>query len=367
MSQDAQRTTNVWLGLTLLACCVPAAWCLVHISDVLGHPFQLDVGEGGVLNFALMLAQRGTYFLPVTSLPLVHGSYPPVFPFLTMLLAGVLGFSLFTVRMVAVLGTLAAVGALFVLLRRLTARPLLAASLALLFLAPDFAQQWAPLGRVDTLAIFFAVLGLHLHLRAARDNGGVPALAIACFVLAFFTKQNFILAPVAVCLGTAVRFGVTKALVRSAATYVLTVALLIASGNVWTDGEFVRHLFTYTAVLKILPDMTLARAGEFLVATWPLLLLGAAGLALGWRGLRRSPAVIPVIYFSLSMLTMAVSGREGANVNFLLEPLASVIILAGAVIPLLPPRLLVLAPLWVQLFRFSLVVAKKERSKCLSE
>ena len=84
--------------------------------------------------------------------------------------------------------------------RRETGDGRLAGSFALLLLAPWFVQTWAALGRVDMLACLLSLAGLHLFHRVGPDGRGRFA-AYACFSLAFFTKQNALLAPAALVLG----------------------------------------------------------------------------------------------------------------------------------------------------------------------
>ena len=149
-----------------------------------------------------LLAERGTYFTSLRDYPFVHGNYPPVFPLLNLPGYLWLGPTLLVPRLLSVLATLALVVVVALLVRRETGSLALGGSFGLLLLAPWFVQTWAALGRVDMVACLFSLLGLHLFHRSGPEGRG-RWLGYACLWLAFFTKQNALLAPAALVLGLA--------------------------------------------------------------------------------------------------------------------------------------------------------------------
>src|SRR5260221_13486280 len=137
-----------------------------------------------------LLDERGTYFMDLHGYPYVHVSYPPVFRVLVWPLYRWLGPTLWVPRLVSVLATVGVLAAVYEIARRLGNSRAWAAALAGLAPCPWFVQTWAPLARVDMLAIFFSAAGLLAFTRRAR-LGTVFALLL----LAFFTKQNALLPP----------------------------------------------------------------------------------------------------------------------------------------------------------------------------
>jgi hypothetical protein len=98
---------------------------------------------------------------------------------------------------------------------------------------------------VDLLALFFTFLGVYLFLRFSQTTKALYG-AFACFVVAVFTKQTMLAAPVA-CLAATM-------LIRPAQgiRYLLFCVALGSAGLgylAWaTGGEVLRHLFLYNAV-----------------------------------------------------------------------------------------------------------------------
>src|ERR1700730_8494947 len=207
----------------------------------LRSPYSRDYGEGCILAMVQLLDERGTYFMDLHGYPYVHLNYPPVFPVLVWPLYRWLGPTLWVPRLLSVLATLGIVAAVYAVARRLGNPRSLAAALAGVALCPWFLQTWAPLARVDMLAIFFSTAGLLAFTRGAR-LGTVFAL----FWLAFFTQQNALLAPAAVLLYLAVSRA-PRRFASPPAGFPRPLAALFGL-LVWaTHGEAYRHLVTYTA------------------------------------------------------------------------------------------------------------------------
>ncbi len=161
-------------------------------------PWSRDYGEGCVLGMAQLLAERGSYFPDLADYPFLVANYPPVFIGIVALGQKLLGPSLAFPRLLGFVATLGVMIALYRGLRAFVPDRATAAVFASLFALPWFVTTWAGLARVDTLAIFFSLAGLAIVLRHGASPSAWPALV--CFWLAFFTKQNALLAPAAVAL-----------------------------------------------------------------------------------------------------------------------------------------------------------------------
>jgi hypothetical protein len=274
---------------------------------------------------AQLLARGGSYFPDLHGYPYLVANYPPVFVSLVALGERAFGPTLAFPRALALAAGLAVVLALFAVLRRFL-EPRLAAAMALLFLLPWFSTTWAGLARVDTLAIALSVAALAVAIRRGPARAAWPALVLAW--LAFFTKQNALLAPAAV-LGDLLlardrRF--PRALLAYGVPLVALLAVLVAV----THGAAFRHLVTYTAAADYEPDRMAESYRQFAVVAAPLLVTIAAALLAAPRALLAAGEGRTLsLYFGLNLAALSTIAKAGAAQNYFLEPWAATILLGA--------------------------------------
>jgi 4-amino-4-deoxy-L-arabinose transferase-like glycosyltransferase len=293
----------------------------------LRSPYSRDYGEGAVLAMVQLLDERGTCFMDMRGYPYVHVEYPPVFPAVVWPFYRWLGPTLWVPRLVSILATLGILAAVYGLARRLGHSRGLAAAIAGVALCPWFLQGWAPRARVDMLAIFFTLAGLCAFLRGWRLWA-----VFALFWLAFFTKQNALLAPAAVLLSL-LRPRPTRRFALATAGFVLPLAALCALLVAATHGEAYRQLVTYTAAA----DMQWSRAGEaygeVARVAWPLLVVVAFVLARRGRAVIGSQVLVVLLYWALAVLALASFAKDGAVQNYFIEPWLATVLAAAALLP----------------------------------
>ena len=183
-----------WLLLAALALAVAGyvAFVAAHVVELLRYPFALDYGEGPLLAQVHALA-NGT---PVWRLygdpaqpPYLVVNYPPVYLLLAAALSLPLGSALLAGRVLALIATLATLGALVVLLQmtideRLTTKAVERSSfvvrrssfVALVLLTIPVVREWAALMRVDMLALALGLWGL--ALMALTNSPFAPSRAV---------------------------------------------------------------------------------------------------------------------------------------------------------------------------------------------
>src|SRR5262249_41408854 len=251
----------------------------------LRSPWSRDYGEGAVMGMLQVLAERGTYYLDLRDYPFILGSYPPVFLLLAWPPYALFGPYVFVVRLVSIAATLGLLAVLQALLVRLTGDRAVSMALTLLFLAPWFVQTWAPLGRIDMLALLFSLAGMLVFLRDEGATGVRRYRGFGLFWLAFFTRQNALLAPAAVLVDLFLRDrrAGARALVAFAGPLLALFGLLVAA----TSGRAFLHLFPYVASAGFEWRRMLESYSELALLSAPLLALVLAG-ALLLRGRRRS-------------------------------------------------------------------------------
>jgi len=302
------------------------AWEFVaHAGATLRSPWSGDYGEGCTLAMAQLLAERGNYFPDLTDYPFFVANYPPAFLSVVALTQEVLGPSLFVPRLIALVATLGLLAVLFDTLRWMLEAWAPALAFTVLFVMPWFVTTWAALARVDTTAFLLSLAGLSIVLRRGPGAGAWPALPL--FWLAFFTKQNALLAPAAVLLDLGLardrRFG------RVLAAYALPLVALFSLLVLATHGSAWWHLVVYTAA----STYEWGRMGEsyvqLAVIGGPLLLLAWAGEALAPAAFRKRTGRILLLYFGLNLAGLATIAKAGAAQNYFIEPWLAAVLLAA--------------------------------------
>jgi hypothetical protein len=315
---------------------------------LIGYPFGVDYGEGIVWQ-QMRNIMAGHGYAPLGIFPAIVYHYPPVFHVTTGLLSHLIGTDeLGTGRAVSFLSTLVTVpllGLLAVWLGRSgkdrVAAIVAGTTIGLIFLSCQPVAEWAPLMRVDMIALLFSMAGLVFSLRGV-ERPKLLHFAALCFTLSVFSKQVSIAAPAAAFLGLLA--------VRPRLAVKLTLLTVMQSGLIllllsWlTHGYFLRHIILYN-VNRMSPN-GLSALIQPLRQQAIYIVLGCAGagalchrLAGLWRQRAAQPFTVACIvamlcYFVLKTLMLAMIMKSGSSINYVVEWLGAVAILDGvAVVP----------------------------------
>ncbi len=322
------------------------------------YPYDLDYGEGIVWQQMInIVAGRG--YAPLGVYPAIVYHYPPVYHLVVGAMSSLFGSDgLVTGRLVSLAATLvmiAVTGCLaFAAIPADTRRRVrvLAAIIAGGYVASiPTIMVWAGYMRVDMLAAALSLVGLWLTLGAAARPGRL-ILAALCFVLAIYTKQTSIAAPIAA-------FAALW-LVRPRAAWTLfgMCALLglgaLAGLSMMTGGGFLRHTLLYN-----LNRVDLSRLPLFLRMLLPqVVAIAIAVLAIGatWQRLRPTElkalrarlraeegadrsdfaAVLMLTFLALKTVMLPTILKSGATDNYLIEWLCTIGVFVGlGVVPVL--------------------------------
>jgi hypothetical protein len=283
-----------------------------HLGVQLIFPYDLNYGEGYVLNDAVRLAHGQPLYVDLQQFPMVRSPYPPLFPLLWSLLIPLSGPTFLAGRALEVIG-LAGVCALVgwnALRVRCGVWPAVAA--VGLVVASPFVYQWAGYARVDLLALMFGIGGV-VAAQWLRGWRGVVVASVLCG-LALWTKQTTMTA------GFAIAVALTLRNWRQGLGFIALVCVpSLAVGamlNAQSHGEFVHHVLVGNASNPVLPVRAMVYVGTFLVLH---LVAVSAG---GWwlrRGLVGKPSPI-TLYLPVSLLAAFSAGNGGSSVNYLIEP-----------------------------------------------
>lgn len=298
----------------------------------LHSPFSRDYGEGCVLMMVQLLDVRGNYFVSLRDYPFIHANYPPVFIALVWPFYRLFGPSLLAPRLISTLATVGLLVVLYALIRRLGLTVGLSTALAGVAACPWFFQTWAPMGRVDMLAFLLSIAGLLVFVRE-----GPLAVAFPVFWLAFFTKQNALLAPAAVLLHLMLG-GDGRRFVRAAVGFTLPLGVLFLAGCAATHGELFRHLVTYTAAAQYEWLRMMESFVEFARIAWPLLVLATAAIAASPMTFMRGAPRLILIYWLLNLGALATIAKAGAAQNYFIEPWLATVAVAAVALPIVAAR-----------------------------
>jgi hypothetical protein len=326
-SESTRSAPEVASENSRAAACAVTLWALVagllaiylvlfvlSAAGRLARPLEeFAYGESWLLDGARRVARGEGLYGAVDQVPMMHIAYTPIYYALVGGLLRILGDSGYTIgRAVSLVSTLCGALALAWSLRRLTGRWSVGWLGAGLLLTQNLTVLlWAPLQRSDPLALGLTLCGL------ALVTAGRVSLAGVAFLLAFFTKQTFLIAPIAVaislwpCRPTLVRFGLIV---------VGGGAVCVGLAQWLTQGWFLWHT---VAANSNQPDLITFAAlmGGFLQYNGLAVLAGLTALSLPatpgervWR-----------LYFVGSLLSLGAIAKLGASSNYWLELTAATV------------------------------------------
>jgi hypothetical protein len=358
MARDEQslRRLAVRCGLVLLTVLLLVNFVRLtsYFSFVLAYPYGIDYGEGIVWQ-QMRNILSGEAYGALGVFPAIVYHYPPVYHLTTAAVSAASGIDqLLAGRLVSLLSTLATMLCTGLLAAMAVSKDdgrfaaMGAALVAGLCLAStDEIVKWSALMRVDMLACAFSLAGL-LFAARALNRPVMLVLAAAAFLLAVYTKQTSIAAPIAAFIG------LWMARPRSA---FLLLALCVGPGllalglaSFLTDGGFLRHVVLYNInrvdlsiwrplLGRLLADASLIAVAIFAAcASWKSL---RSESEVAWRAsLANDPTrlvrAILLIFLAVKTLMLPLILKSGADTNYLIEWICSVAIFVGiGVVPIL--------------------------------
>jgi hypothetical protein len=303
------------------------------------YPWELDYGEGIVWQ-QMRWIFTGKAYGPIDQFPAIVFHYPPLYHAVTAICAGALGTDeLATGRAVSLLSTVAAAIASAILVALLLEerasrehRRLCACLAGLLVFTYLPVVDWAPLMRVDMLAVALSLLGL-VAVFKSLERPGFIYLASLLFVAAVYTKQTAVGAPAAA-FAVLIALRPKLAIRGIIACLIVGITALVTIG--WlTDGGFYRHIFLYNVNRPDLSRLSwiayAAEAQAVYVAFAALVLARRLAEVLSrYRGKANARAamganvadlrlLIAASYVLVSTLMLVLVAKSGSSINYFLE------------------------------------------------
>jgi len=329
------------VGVILLLT-VRAAEYLGYAALAIGFPFGLDYGEGIVWQQALLIPGSHMYG-DITQFPYIVFNYTPLYHLVVRSITAFGIDPLAAGRGVTLAATIAISGLAGLIvttaMRESTstsARIAGAAVAGLMVFTYGSLQAWATLMRVDMLAICFSIAGVYLAILAGKKII-ISCFAILFFVLAIYTKQTELSAPIAAILVMLIG-NARSTLIASTLGFLVGGSALVVL-QLRTGGAFWHHIFVcnlngpfsfYEALHKMWWSMKDDGLG---------VLLGVVALAfLWWSEVTSLPTLKPTawikairgsiqlralailsLWFLLASLQLVSLGKSGAAVNYCIE------------------------------------------------
>ena len=265
-----------------------------------------------------ILAGQSLY--PAPSVGYVPDGYPPLYFYLSAVVARVLGASYLALRLVSLASSLACFALLARLVQRETGSIAAGTGAAGVFAATYFgAGDWFDIGRVDSLFLALSIGGLY----AVRRMRGTPGAIVAGILLAAaaLTKQTglaeLVAVPAVLLLGPRRGLARVTALTAVAVLGVSTLMLRLTSGGWYTYYVF-RQMSGHS--------LTASNFGWFWTALATALGLAACAALIG---VRRVPRELLAGCAALAVEAYATLVHSGGAINDVLPAYLAVALLAG--------------------------------------
>jgi len=300
---------------------------LLHAYQAITFPYQLDYGEGPILQIAGEVASGRPMYPPVARPPYIIASYEPAYYLLCALGLKLFGVGFWWGRLVSTLSVLGTAFFAALIVWDQTKHRLASFIAGGTILAMPHFMVWATLMRVDAMALALAVFGFWLLQRGARW-AGLPLLS-----LAVFTRRTTVAAMGAAFVGEAGKRGLWKAAKLFAMQLALIAALLIGANLVTRGGMYAQlKLHTTTSLGKAwswqqLWSLLWVPGNPSPLKLWPTY-FAITLIAAIWSAFHRESRAL-LLWFLLACAVFLTSGRIGSAHNYLMEPTAIGAIMFG--------------------------------------
>jgi hypothetical protein len=306
----------------LLLCCIALSAFLVILTSapLIASRYQIDYGEGLMLDGALRILHSQPLYPNPFSFPVVIHVYGPVaYAAIASVLPG--GAASFPAGRILILACCLVLSSLIVtILRRLTDSRWIGLSFGILLLTLPAFRFWFYLMRADLIGLVFSVLGIALYLSSEKRW----YWSIPFFELALFCKYSLLAAPVAVLFHMILNRNFKRAAVFGVGLFAGS-ALAFTILEIRTGGWFAFHMFSSH------PDpYSLAQffgLGAVVWASAPVVTALAAWYVAA--DLRERKLSFGPVYFAASALTSLTAGKLGSTTNHFIEWMIACCICAG--------------------------------------
>ena len=306
-----------------------------HSWRVLNFGWQLDFDEGINLNASHLLAQGKNIYRPNPPDHFVSSMYPPLYFALNAAAIKLWGLSLWSGRLLALLGALSVGALLWTWVYAETRRHAAGALAALLWFSLGPVYVWSTFYKQDMPALALGLLGgayfgfWNAPIQNPKSKIQNAYWAILPLALSFWMKQSSLAVMGAVGLWLLLRdwrFGLRWGLLAGASIVVPFAVLDLA-----LRGGLHEHVLAFDHYGRSLTRLG-KNMGELWASHWPLVMLGVGCLlvavALSMKE-RRVPPLSALYLLVATPATLLSNTLPTANYNHLLDILAPLCLMSG--------------------------------------
>lgn len=285
-------------------------WTRMSLDRVV-YPYQLDYGEGALLDNVRQYVHGYPLYSEPDQLPCNPLVYGPAYPMLWGALYPLAPSSFWPGRLLAFLAMAGVALGVFVFVRAQTGWWAPAIVAAGFFLSLDPVRAWSGMAKPGSLALVLSLVGwaVFVYLRRLRWLGAVLMVAAA------LTRQSMLAAPAAAVLAVA-RAGERRSALGYLGLMVGLGAAALAGLQAWTGGAFWRDAVTALGHQAWLPALFLQLLLRYVLLAPTACLAAVLIIYVGCRDERLRPVALYAVAATAMLL---LSGKIGASVNYYLE------------------------------------------------
>jgi len=289
------------------------------------YPQPLDYGEGPILNQVRYILQGRNFYKDINSPPYIVGNYPPVFHLFSILLVPIFGISFATGRTIAFLAVIVTACIIYKIVLYFTGNKLASFLSALFYLAIDYIYVWGIYMRIDTLSILFNILGVYWVIRYEDDYRRLR-WCVLFFLLALYTRQSMIAGTAGAYLYLLTKDRKTAGkLIGYTALYG---ALVFIFFTLITKGQFYLHIVKYNNNIFTLRQLWFFMSKELF--TYTVFTIASLVTSIIWLWDKKKRIIN--LYFISAFLVQLTVGKVGSMLNYLIEPVCIMGIIAGILV-----------------------------------
>jgi hypothetical protein len=320
-SAPVERTASQWIGWLLFLCvALGSASAMMVWYRLATLPYQIDYGEGLMLEGALRVRQGQPLYPVLSGLPVVLHDFGPLAYAVTSLTLPPRGASFLGGRVLMMLCALFICTVIFIILNRSVRSAPIALIFGFVLLTVPIFRFWLNLLRADLIGVAISVIGVAVYACKPR----YALWTAPFFTAALFCKYSLVAAPIAVFLHLLLSKQLNRG-VGFAALMSGLCASLFALMQHETAGAFAFHMFATHHDPYILAKFFALMGLVWLTAP----VITALAVFYVTRTIAVRTPDFASLYFLAACATSLTAGKVGSSTNHFLEWIVASCLCAG--------------------------------------
>ncbi len=303
----------------------------VHYGwSAITFPYPLDYAEGPLLDQLVRLARFENIYRPdISQPPYTIANYPPLYLLVQLPFMWLFGPMFWYGRVISWFSIVASAVLVTLILQTLTQDRLAALIGGLTLIAIPYISFWAPLFRIDSLALALSLAALLIIVRWPNQRWSLIATAVL-LTAAVYTRQSYgLAAPFAAFIWLLSQRPRQRAFILTLLVGTLGLGLFAILNGLTQGG------FYFNIVQANINEFSFDLLEEFFAEFWlflPYLIIGSGIFVIGAGWARQKSWWLLAPYLIAAALASLTIGKVGSNVNYFLELSAAMSLVIGALI-----------------------------------